>query len=423
MHADPQTPGAPVCSAQEHITALVLDSRYRSSTKLHIQIFFLAFAFALVHGPGPGVGFGHGFETIAIARSLVHSGSFADPFGQPTGPTAHTGPIFPVFLALNFHIFGDGPGILWSLVLFSCAFLALEAVLVFRLASTHFRSLRAGYAAAVLAVVALPNQPNLESVYVACGMLAFVLTIDTARPLFSGGLAGLLALLSESSLAFTVPVLACQAVRRRNYRFLLSASLSLLASILPWTVRNSVALGYPVLIRDNLGLELYVANNDEVSRGASFIALHPAYNQAELEAVRRQGEVPYNASCMQAARRWIVNHPKNFARLTAMRIGAFWFPSTNYWACLVTALGIAGLFAESRSALRFVWLAAAIFYPVVYYFVQTDTQTYRYTVLWACIVPAAGLLDRTLAMLSRGRGFGPRKLGDLRKNWNCRTNA
>ena len=407
MRADPQAPAGPLCPAEKGIPALVPDSRDRIPTKLYILVFLLAFVFVVARGPAPGIGFGRGFETIAIARSLVHNGSFSDPFGQPTGPTAHTGPIFPVFLALNFLLFGEGPGILWSPVLIACAFLALEAVLVFRLASTHFRSLRAGYAAAVLALVALPNQPNVESVYVACGLLAFVLSIDKARPLFSGWLAGLLALLSESSLAFTVPVLVFQAVRRRNYRFLLPASLGLLATVLPWTVRNAVVLGYPVLIRDNFGLELYVANNDQVSRGGSFAALHPTYNQAELDAVRREGEVPYNASRLRAARRWIVNHPGSFARLTAGRIGSFWFPTTNYRACLVTALGIAGLFAEIRSALRFVWLAAIVFYPLVYYVVQTDTQTYRYTVLWASIVPAAGLLDRTLAMLSR-RWFASR---------------
>src|SRR5512141_2188153 len=46
-------------------------------------------------------------ELGAIARALVESGQFADPYRIPTGPTAHLPPIPPMIVALIYYLFGN----------------------------------------------------------------------------------------------------------------------------------------------------------------------------------------------------------------------------------------------------------------------------------------------------------------------------
>src|SRR6266404_456778 len=51
---------------------------------------------------------GDGFEVMAVARNLARDGSFANPFiGGKTGPTAHTPPLYPAYLALLIRLGGD----------------------------------------------------------------------------------------------------------------------------------------------------------------------------------------------------------------------------------------------------------------------------------------------------------------------------
>src|SRR4051794_25040894 len=51
-------------------------------------------------------GFGRGFEMAAIARNVVDSGTFGNPFEpQVTGPTASNPPLYPLFLAGLMRVF------------------------------------------------------------------------------------------------------------------------------------------------------------------------------------------------------------------------------------------------------------------------------------------------------------------------------
>jgi hypothetical protein len=48
------------------------------------------------------------FESYYVAASLVATGRFADPFGYPSGPTAHVGMLTPLPSALAYWLFGVG---------------------------------------------------------------------------------------------------------------------------------------------------------------------------------------------------------------------------------------------------------------------------------------------------------------------------
>jgi len=47
-----------------------------------------------------------GYESFALAESIVEHHSFSDPFmAAPTGPSAHLGPLYPAYLALILTVF------------------------------------------------------------------------------------------------------------------------------------------------------------------------------------------------------------------------------------------------------------------------------------------------------------------------------
>src|SRR3569833_527555 len=50
--------------------------------------------------------FSFGFETGSIAGAIARGEGFSSPFGEPTGPTAWIGPIYPYLLAAIFRVFG-----------------------------------------------------------------------------------------------------------------------------------------------------------------------------------------------------------------------------------------------------------------------------------------------------------------------------
>src|SRR4051812_17324287 len=47
-------------------------------------------------------------EALNIAFSVAAKGTFADPFGYPTGPTAHLPPAYPAAMAAVYTLFGVG---------------------------------------------------------------------------------------------------------------------------------------------------------------------------------------------------------------------------------------------------------------------------------------------------------------------------
>jgi hypothetical protein len=106
------------------------------------------------------------------------------------------------------------------------------------------------------------------------------------------------------------------------------------AMLLPWTIRNSYALGAPVWGRSNFGLELHVSNNglatatwDGNKERGVFLAMQPTANDAERMRVRESGEVVYNCEKFRQADTWIATHPQRFSTLTVERAFLFWFPS------------------------------------------------------------------------------------------------
>ena len=286
-------------------------------------------------------------EADSIARSLVKTGAFADPFAVPTGPTAHCAPVYPAIGALIYASFGFG----FAGELARCAVCILAFSLLYSLlpwfASRFGLDWRAGLLAGLVSAL-LPTKRSVEILggawetpYAAI-VLALLLawTLDLWRTqrfhaltAFLWGISwGAASLLATSFFAVfaTLGGLFLFLFPRRGS--VLAAALAALGCILvltPWTIRNHNELGAWIFVRSNLGIELEVGNHEgarpDVEENISSFRVHPSTSLERAREVRSLGEVEYNRRALRRAEAWIYRNPAAFLKLSAERCFRFWF--------------------------------------------------------------------------------------------------
>jgi hypothetical protein len=417
------------------------------SRRFLIPSLLFAAAFFTTATHFPEVRLGSGFETLAVARNLAEHGQFANPFSlHLTGPTAHPAPLYPAFLALLIWIFGYSP--FFALVLdgVTIAIHALHAALLPSVSRLLFGDPLPGICAAVVTIV-LPVFllfPQFEVMYVATGLMLFCLAANwlAARngiaPAIAAGIGiGLLALLSPASITVAVLWLAFALWRRRparTARFACCAGLAAAAVLAPWTWRNYRQFHRLFFVHDNLGLELYIANNDLAEASfylnevnGSHRRMHPNGSDAESRECQVLGEAEYYHIRGATALDWIRHHQVRFLALTTARARMFWFPDAEgspWYArsiAFVTIAGILGMLCLARRRLPVtLFFAGALFtYPLIYYLVQSDPR-FRTPVLWIPLLAGGYFLadlTRSALRLLRGRthdsagGVASRRVG------------
>jgi hypothetical protein len=368
--------------------------RLRNLTSQHsvkgecIALFALGYFGALIQlRPGSqGARFGAGFESLNIARSLVATGQFSDPFSFHTGSTAHAAPLYPLILAATFKLFGESTATLIVLFVLNAAFLGAASALLPLISQRVFGSSHPGVAGGVLFVFGARLAPQGD------GALSVLLLVLAALAILEGKVwqSGLWAGLSALSNPVSFLMLGFGAVFRgkRFAAIVLALALTVCA---PWILRNWAMLGAPYFVRDNLGLELFLSNSDdaqpELVRNTRLPRLHPMYNRGEAALLAELGEGPYNRLRLTDALRWIHGHPTSFLRLCAARAFLYWFPSPGegfpsytYW--LVSALGFTGAWLARNNRTAMVIAGAAIIYSLPYVAVQADIR-YGFPALWA----------------------------------------
>jgi hypothetical protein len=379
-----------------------------------------------------------GFEWLAVACSLAEHGTFADPyFALKTGPTALLPPAYPAFLGILVYFFGEGPRGAFALQWFATLFMALQIAL-FPWAA---RRMGLGYAAGFLAgcLWLLAGIPNFDisdaSPYGLLALLLATLSVPAGPGEPSVGRMALTGMLWGVSLLFNpagVLVLAALVAwlyfsRRMASRRLLALALVPLAVVAPWVARNYAVLHHFVFVRDNLGLQLAISNNDcasysfELDRySRCFAPLHPNESLAEARRVVALGEVEYDRARLDEALDWSARNPARFLKLTLERFDAFWIPSAvrypwEQWEdvprrrLLVSALtllsipGLILLWRRERQAaiICLLWL---VFFPPVYY-VTGYQERFRNPILWATFLPAAYFLVAAAQRITQKSGL------------------
>jgi len=356
-------------------------------------------------------------EPVRIAISLANSGAFADPYAIPTGFTAHAAPLYPAMLAPIYYFFGDTRAADFARIILSVAAASASYALLPGVA----QALGMGAAAGILAGAAgalLPAHFWPESmgefetawvpVFLEISVILFAKIgqsppLSVVSALCAGAWCGLGILLSPS----VVPVLigwGALAVSRfrSNRKWYLAAVLATFVTIAPWLARNYLRLGDFVFIRDNLGLELFVSNNDhalaEIERNdvtPFYRSQHPFDSSEKARELRGQGEAAFERERTHRAMEWIRANPLRFAALTGARFRNFWFqellrPLPRFLLWTLNAVAVAGallLFVRNRWA--FLVLGSLILtYPLIYYLIQNGMR-YEHGVYWVTLLLAS----------------------------------
>jgi 4-amino-4-deoxy-L-arabinose transferase-like glycosyltransferase len=385
---------------------------------------------------GGGLDWSWGYEQAAVAQAIAEGRGFSDPFAQGTGSTAWVAPFYPALLAGLIKLFGGiTPGVAWILALAQSAGAALTCFYLWKL-GRHLYSDAAGMAAAVLwavhpMAIYLPVAMVWDSTFVALSMAWFLSTmVERGREVTPRGAAvlglglGATLLVNPAPLAL-VPVFAWYYLRpkpghlrfeRSGIRKIVILLGTAVLAISPWLIRNAVVVG-SVQVRSNLGVELFVGNNDGAF-GPFNVRVHPSYDGAELERYRELGEVEYSRYAMGESVEWIKEHPARFGWLTLERFQRFWIGpdptkpvllGTGYiqerdwmgwikWVShaffgLCAILGI--LTWKGRSGSRTLLRGAFLFYPLVYYITHVF-ERYRFPIEPLITLVAAVFLLRLL---------------------------
>jgi hypothetical protein len=351
-------------------------------------------------------------EVEVIALNVVQQSDYTL-YGAPS---AYATPVFPLFLAGLFSIFGTGLLCKVVCVALASTVSALRCAFVPLFAMDAGLDSKIGILAGCLSVIYVAPletelSGNVDGPYVA---LALLILIWTLMRLWKDGswqtrnfwwfyvFCGFSVLLNPSLLPvmaalFLVGAIACPPKARGRYLGQVAlAALGILLFLAPWVIRNEITLGAPILTRSNFGTEFWVSNGPDrtFNHPHNYHLYHPSQNREEADKVNELGEPEYNRMKFAAGMTWVRANPASFLRLLAERIAAWWFPPQPLFAlapkAILTLLAFAGLWLlfKRQSVVAWLFLTTWITYPAVYYLVHWSSR-YRAPMDWQILLCAS----------------------------------
>ncbi len=379
-----------------------------------------------------GLSLGPGNEMVMEARTLVHQGTFGDPFrSMKTGPTATNPPLYPLFLAFCVWLYPTSSfNFITAVLAANLIANALAAALLPQVSAELWGTTAPGIAAGVLSIAASQFIAGWDANFTQLGLILFFLAaprlVQTRgnvpwRGTLAGAALGVLFLMNQVVLLVALPWIAFLLLTRRFqlrevFRFLIPFALALLLVNLPWIMRNCRTWG-EFVTRTNLGIALYTSNNDcaepslaqELHSGC-FVAMHPESNAVEAALLKSMGEPAYDRLRRHQALAWMRSHPRRLLHLALVRVTQFWFPvptpphRATYLIWIITLLSIPGflLMLSRRLPVTAVFGAIFLLYPLLYYVVVSE-ERYRLPILWLSCLAAGYLLTAMPAFPQRRR--------------------
>ena len=355
-------------------------------------------------------------EMERVARAWAETGQLANPYILPTGPTAHVLPVYPVVLGTIYRICGTGHAGQAAQGLFSAVLAALRCALILPLALFLGFDRASAALAAALGVLYIPAfatelrggwEAPLAALLLMALVYAFVRRIrqDTLS-LKEAGVCGVLTALCWLTSAALIPVAAgyaaitaftARARLRQRASWIAVYAITTILFVLPWGIRNEARLGRFILLRSNLGLEVWMAYHAGASAGAldPVNNLHPAVNLQQARRVQRLGEIRFNQEVLAESLKWIQADPLQAAKLTLLHFTYFWLPPAQtllvrLLRVSLTLLAWAGCWMLWRTRhpaflpVLTIWLTFPLIYIIVYW-----SSRYRYPIEWTLLLCAA----------------------------------
>jgi 4-amino-4-deoxy-L-arabinose transferase-like glycosyltransferase len=352
--------------------------------------------------------FQYGWEMGRIARSIASGQGFSSPTDASSGPSAWAPPLYPYLLAGVFKVFGIySAASAWVILTLNSVYSALTCLTVVRIGE---RVYGAGVGRAAAWTWALfpyaiywPTRVVWETSLTAFLLsLALLLTLRMAEDVQHGGtglrphhswislglLWGVIALTNTAVISMMPFCLLWLLYRGSSRSRLVGAALCVVVTCLvmaPWLIRNYAVFGKFVFIRDNLPLEMHMANNER-SAGLWTRAEHPGNDRESMRKFQELGEIRFMEEKQREVQEFIREHPGTFLRFSLERAGYFWIgpPQLNIIAgydlrigrhvafLLPAVFAFAGLWLtiRERKTGAFLFACFLLIYPIPYYLVQ-----------------------------------------------------
>jgi 4-amino-4-deoxy-L-arabinose transferase-like glycosyltransferase len=351
-------------------------------------------------------------ESGNIAASLAAGHGFSSPFRVDTGPTAWMPPVYPWLLSEIFRVFGvrtyDSFLAAVTLNIICSAFTCIPIYFAGRRVGGHGVAAGAAWLWALFPNTILNTFQSMWDASLGALLAAMILWATLAiersedwRDWCAYGLLWGFALLTNATLLSLVPLILVWLVYRlRDFRGTpatpgvvktavakpaLAAAIALLCCA-PWTIRNYSAFHRIIPLRSNLGLQLWIGNNEN-ARESWREELHPIFNSAERARYIELGEIDYMREKRREAIQYMLSHPTREAALIGNRFVATWSGGTptpvkdfvrtpglwfrsvllfNSFIALGAVAGIILLF-KRRNSYLFPIAVFPIIFPCVYY--------------------------------------------------------
>jgi hypothetical protein len=357
-----------------------------------------------------------GYETGSIARSIAEGKGFSSPLGVETGPTVWLTPAYPYLLAGVFKIWGVYTyRSLMAIVSLDAIFSALTCIPIFyvgkRLAGNVVGACAAWYWVihpnAVIISLKWIWDTSLATLAAALILWATLAIADSKhlKDWIGYGLLWGVGLMVNAAIFALAPFLFLWLALRVRKQSLGHTWLKLPAVALifmgvvcmPWTVRNYVVFQRVIPFRSNLGLELWLGNNDQVPDTWS-PDLHPNDYAPEREKYVRLGEIEYMRQKQSEAIQFMESHPQDTMRFFWRRFADNWMgtwePIQDSWGkmsllnrsyfvlnislSLFSLLGVLFMYRE-KNQYAFPLATFPLIYPIVYYVTHTSPR-YRHPI-------------------------------------------
>jgi Dolichyl-phosphate-mannose-protein mannosyltransferase len=347
--------------------------------------------------------FQFGWEMGRLARSIAQGYGFSSPTDLDSGPSAWTAPVYPYILAGVFKVFGIyTPASAWMILAFNSVFAALTCWTIFLISSRIYRNAVALWAAWTWAVfpyliywpVRVVWEASFSTFLLTLALWLTIRMVDSQLPkprdwIVFGLLWGLIAL-TNTALIILLPFFLAWMMRQLPTSSQRLSGTAICVGVfalclVPWTVRNYEAFGRFILIRDNLPLELYEANNN-TSSGLWTRNEHPGNDPATMRRFQELGEIRFMDEAKRELQEFVHEHPEKVLVFTLERVWYFWAAPpqatvvTGYdfrivrhaQFFLAAVFAFAGLFLTFRRRNRYRWLLAPflLIYPLPYYLVN-----------------------------------------------------
>ena len=343
-----------------------------------------------------------------IAQNIVSGVGYRENIGTDLAydySIARVGPLYEYFLAGIYKIFGHSYPAVWIL---QAILHAVSAYLIYLICLLVFAGLENKKKIGLWAATIFGFYPDLieisamlmtETLYLffACLMIylfMFYVRNDGLKTFLLLSFVSGLAVLVRPPLLFFLPILFFYLYKKRDWGRAMIMAVILILVFVPWTIRNYKVYGEIMPFGTAGALNFWIGNhvgaNGEQEAGAEI-----------SDYISKNSAVDINSESMNQFKRFVVNYPGEFAKLTALRINkyfsvlrpmGFWFYTSGWrqilfvfssaiFSFLVFILSFGGIIKSLKLKNEYInYLAAfTIATPLILFITVVETR-YRFQI-------------------------------------------